>query len=271
MTAELRAIGLHPNESKSYPSGRERYRQGLTLPGAIWAAITETVETDLREIDLYGEEIEPEELAINEQAAIRALTAWRDHAHAMDEDTTGSERTVYRDLANRAVRILWLLKSEGALEFCRDLLHFEPWLSRAIGRYLGVVGADNAEAAYETLGTIVEDPGLFLSEWQSLWLLEMPLNADNASHTVLDWAKGLTSADHSSILRARAALALAHYEYIELADVLDVYNSVDPEVASDVVLAISVRADEGETAIVESVAQENPLFGWIVEMAGNGG
>ena len=261
LSRELRRLGLFLSDRKSRVLTAETYAEWLSAPERRWAAITDEVDIDLRRVGLYADDAEkPEgEDDILERAGHRALQYALERA---DDDRLQTE--VKRQLAGAALSLLQALPSSVGLPLTRDVLHRFPDVAGSTARYLqSVVPTDNdgVRGAYEAL---IEDRGLYLSDWQALWLVEPLRDLPDLSPPIAHWLATLVHDDRPGYLRARSAIALAEKDMIDDATLMRLYGLADHATRPELVVAIASKPDVAPR-VLAAAQRDSALHRWIVD------
>jgi hypothetical protein len=260
---ELRNIGLALNDYKCFILTRARYEEWLDAPNERWETINAEVEIDLRSAGYggeEGEELEIDDQELLENAAERALAIAV--ADAREADRLDIE--VNRQVAAAALRLLERVESLSALPYIPVLVNREPQFAIDISRYLRAATVFDEEAVAQTCVNLTQDKGVYMSDWQALWLVEAIRAQQMYRDPLGDWMTALVRGDGPDVLRARAALALSEWSAISLETIAELYESVGPATAPDLVAAGSNVADEDDRAF-KAIVRDNPFNRWIVD------
>jgi hypothetical protein len=260
---EVRGIGLSLNEHKCFILTARRYGEWLAEPEERWNEINAEVEVDLRSVGGYDDadpDIEIPDAALLEAAAATAL----ERALQDDDGVDRLQEEVNRQLATASLNALRLANSSAGLPHIAKLLNREPQFSHAISRYLTATTEVDEDAVAATCEAIVEGDGIYLSAWSSLWLIETVREFSELPEGLRKWLAAMVEARRPDALRARATLALAERELIDIEPIAELYNTVALSSRPDIVSAAASVADEGDVR-VRALARDAPLNRWIIE------
>ncbi|WP_224392563.1 RNA-directed DNA polymerase [Pseudonocardia sp. ICBG1293] len=201
---EARGLGLFVNERKTYVQSIDSYQQALKGASDPNTIIQE-VREDLRDFDLYSfEPIEPEEADVQQGAARRMLSLWKEHQRPWK---TGGERLEAAKLAKKAFAVLTQLRDDDAVSVCPAVMDSDPQNTPAVARYLRTLISDGNGDAWRELQKITAE--LPLSKWQRYWLLDTlrdcPFRLDGS---MLDWTLGQAGRNQAEALRTYACWIL---------------------------------------------------------------
>lgn len=255
LVALLRQVGLVINEGKTYILKRETYRDWLKAPEVTWTEATTAVGVDPDDWLTYADEgtmgLEDDEEDNDEdlggtdraEAALQVVEYWEYTAGPKAENgTPRMAEEVARRLLRRALAILGQEGSSEPLEDLRTFLIYEPGLTPSISAYMreaAVANSDAVSAAVEDLsGSFLRQ----LSDWQSIWLLEPFADLIPLDEVVREWCIELVEGPRSSLVRARAAMALASEEDADMRRLLELYETAEPVAHPEVVAAIAMQA-----------------------------
>lgn len=265
LIAELRSLGLHLNEEKLITVGGAKYSDWINDPDTKLREVADEVEIDLEGWSPYvGQQLDtPEDETVVAAAGQRALELWDEMTHP-DKKLSGLELWVYRRLARTGLGYLRATRSPGGLALVRRLIQREPQMTDLVARYLTDLIDQDHDAVNGALQEIVESTRL--SGWQSLWLFEIPIRDQDSPTWTSDWLRPAVGIGGSEAVRARACLALASNGAADSELVARVFETVGPAARADVAEAAALLGSSGST-IADTIRNENPILGWIVEDA----
>jgi len=185
-----------------------------------------------------------------------------------DPSTDRLEQSVNRLLARSALYSLTRVRSESALPQIVSLMRREPQLSADVARYLRAAAGVNESNVAATCSLVIGDPGVHLSDWQSLWLLEAIRELNELPADIGKWISAIVSGNGPDIVRARAALTLAESEAISFEEIAELYGTVVPASRPDTIAAAALvaQADDPRLRTIERDTKPNS---WIVELTRN--
>jgi hypothetical protein len=268
---ELSAVGLELNGEKSWIVGRERYEANLRLADEIFeAAIPDNVPA----VDSYtGEPIEPEGGPPSDEEMLafgQAIFEMAAHARLSDERMTGFQLRANRELLNTGLAIFRNAKSDAALEQGPALVAVDPAFAQSYSRYLeSLADVDEADETSRRVLDVVHRYGGHTPYWVQAWLIN-PLLAPRAqlNQDARTWLQRVLSGDAPSMLRGRAALALAAHKQIDVGELARLVNSFPSATAPDLVAAVGLLQSDETDARVRAVVGSEHLYRWIFDYAG---
>lgn len=158
------------------------------------------------------------------------------------------------------------------LEHCMGLLRFERTMTPAVATYL--LERDDDAAVIAAVDKLLRSRS-YLNGWQTWWLQRPVARLDgfasgDGAQRRLRWARrALTSAEHTSVLRAEAARTLARHGQIGLDELLGIYDRssdiVRPVLAGAV--ALLEPAADVRRAIVGDSRMNQWAFDWAAQFA----
>ena len=262
----VRDLGLALNEHKCFVLTAERYAAWLAEPEIRWVGINEQVELDLRSLSGYAEEGEEEvEItapAVLEAAAKQALELALDDSDVADR----LQEEVNRQLIGVSIRALRRIPSQAALPRIAEVLNREPQLTAEISRYLAECARLDEASVAAICVDLVRSSRVHVSAWQALWLVETVRALQELPEDLRVWLDELVSNSSPDVLRARAALALAEAQAIDLDVVTELYGTVTPSSRPDVVTAAATATDQSNKRL-DAIARDDPLNRWIIDAA----
>lgn len=276
LAEEARLLGLTVNDMKTVTWGRKKYQDHLDEADHLRKHIADEAKIDLTLIDVHPYdntvvEQPPDPKDVDLLGAGRILDRWE----SMIRRGTVSMR---RRAEHRAVLELlpWALRTMSGssdsptnlLDLCTKILRLERTLTPAVSTYLTSRCDDAAVlAAFDRLLR----KKAYLNGWQTWWL-QQPLArlegfaSGAGSKTRLSWERhALTSAEHTPVLRAHAALSLARHEEIAIDELLSIYSRSSSTVRP--VLAAAVALLKPPTSVRTAVTRDSKLCLWSYEWA----
>lgn len=206
---ELRRLGLSLNDEKIHTWTIDTYREYVNGPDRRWKEIADAVEVDLAEVSLYSDH-EPE--ATNEgvvvAASAEALDIWKASIEEPSENPP-LQKMINRRLLSLALALLDVFEAPDGLDYCRDILFRDPWLTPRVSKYMASLTRSGNADALPVLEAIVQDPGIYLYPWQSLWLFDIPIESANTTPSITSWVRSHLDNSYPATVRARASYALA--------------------------------------------------------------
>ena len=267
---ELSSVGLELNGEKSWIIGREKYEANLGLADEIFQA---AIPDDVPAVDPYtGEPLEPEggppsdeEMlafgqAIFEQAAVDRLS---------DERMTGFQLRANRELLNTGLAIFRNATSDAGLQRGPALVAVDPAFAQSYSWYLeSLADADEADETSSRILAVVDRYGGHTPHWVQAWLIN-PLLAPRAqlNENARAWLQGILNSDAPSMLRGRAAIALAAHEQIDVGEVARLFNVFPSATRPDLVAALGFLQPDETDAPVRAVIGSEHLYRWIFDYA----
>lgn len=272
---EVSAVGLELNGEKSWILSREKYEANLGIAQEIFE---DAAGKNWPEVDPYtGEPIEPEDggavLGDDEMLRISEAVFEASATRRLSEERlTGFEFRAHRELLATALSVFRRLTSDAGLEYGPRLVAVEPALAHAYGLYLAdLADADEGEETSTRVLDVLGHYGGHTPEWVQLWLME-PFLAPRAelNDDALKWLRGvIEKSDGPSVLRARAALALAVSGKVDVAELVQLFNELPSAAGPDLVAALAFLKPEASDPRVQAVTESEHLHRWIFEYAGS--
>lgn len=244
LTDALRALGLVPNDEKTYVLRRQTYERWAREPERRWAQLVADNEIEPVLQVSYTEElieIDRDAKEAFEAAYYAVYELWREAV----EDVNGVgrlETTIRRRLLVHGLRSVGTLGSGIALEHLPQVVAYEPQMTPTVARYLArlVIHEGLLEAPAEVMAAQNGRIMNHASPWQSVWLSEPFIRGATVTPSILPWLEG--ALEHGSgILKGRSALALARSHSIEPSSLLELYDAITDEATPEVVAALVVR------------------------------
>ena len=275
LSEEARLMGFTVNDMKTITWGRSKYEDQLDEADRLRQEIADEAELDLTEFEEgeYDEEIieEPDPDEVNVLTAILVLERW---AKVAGRGTVAARRKAeHRAIVELLPFALGTLGAESVtlpeiLTLCMKMLRFERTMTPAVGKYLTGRNDDSQVlAAFDRLLTSRS----YLNGWQTWWLQQpvarLPAFASGRGAAGrLRWAQdALTSAEHTPVLHAHAALTLARQKQITCERLLAIYDRSSSAVRPVLVAAIALLKPPQN--VQRSVTDESELHRWVYEWA----
>jgi hypothetical protein len=274
---ETRVMGLTVNDLKTVTWSRSKYVEQLDEGDRLRAEIAEEAELDLTEFDEDAYDSEPVVIEkpdpdeVNLLTSFRVLDRW---ARIAGRGTVAARRNAeHRAIVEILPFALAALANEQEitseiLTLCMRMLRFERTMTPAVGRYL--IGRDDDEAVLAAFDKLLRS-NWYLNGWQTWWLQQplarMPgFASGRGAARRLRWTReALTSAEHTPILRAHAALTLARLRQIRAEEILSIYDRSSDAVRPVLVAAIGLL--NPSNSIRRSVVDESQLHRWVYDWA----
>ncbi|MGO9297040.1 MAG: RNA-directed DNA polymerase [Streptosporangiaceae bacterium] len=275
LSEEARLMGLTVNDMKTITWRRSKYEEQLDEADRLRQEIADEADLDLTEFyeAPYDEdlvvELLPDPDEVNYETAFRVLNRWaRVAGRGIVAARRKAEHSAIVELLPFALATLGINPgtTPEILALCTKMLRFERTMTPAVGRYLTGCGDDAAVlAAFDRL----LGSQSYLNGWQTWWLQQpvarLPGFASGPGATGrLRWARrALTSAEHTPLLRAHAALTLARQKQIRVEELLSIYDRSSSAVRPVLVAAIGLL--KPANSIRRSVTDESELHRWVYE------
>jgi hypothetical protein len=182
---------------------------------------------------------------------------------------SGFQLRANRELLGIAFSIFRRLHSAAALTKGPAVVAVEPAFAQTYALYLSSLAEH--DQVHETSDRIVDVLSRFRGytpHWVQAWLIT-PLQAPGArlNAEAKEWLRGLLDSDAPSLLRARAALALAIHREIEVPELAALFNVLPSVAAPDVVAALAFLLPPQTDPRVRSVVESEHLYRWVFEYA----
>jgi RNA-directed DNA polymerase len=262
---EIRRLGLTLNENKTLMLRADHYGEWIDRPEQLWRGINENVQVDLRAVSPYSEEDEPADVpdeAVLEAAAFAALQAAMPALNVEDR----LEVEVNRQLALAALTAMRMIESTRGLAYVHLLLEREPQLTHRVSQYMVSVTPTHPFEIIWTYEQVINDPATYLSPWQALWLFEPLRHLEHLSESAAQWVSGYLAPNWPNPVRGRAALTLAEKRLIDETRLAELYGSVAPASAPDVVAAVAHVSAE-DSSIRRGISRDSSVNHWIIDAA----
>jgi RNA-directed DNA polymerase len=286
----LRSIGLVTNEEKTSIRTTERYAEWADAAKQRRVQAEHEFQFDFQDFtdfpSEYDEEYEdPDEddeveelhyVQIDDEQtdpdgpesaeiALSLLSAWREQ---LDAETSvpryGPDRYIERTILIASLRRLASAGTIDAVPYLAQVLRTDPSLTVAVATYLTKMMRQHeldVDSFYEELLNAEE---LYISPWQSTWLMEPLRRSTGFTATQLAWVQQcLSSAE--PFVSASAADVLSTQGKVSEADLLTLFGrapvSAKPRLVSAVTRASGALGNEA----VKNVIDGRPLYRWISE------
>lgn len=275
LSEEARRMGFVLNDSKVVTWSRTKYKNRLEAADSLRTEIAAEAELDLThfEIEYDGDVtiVTPEPDDVDREAAARILERWQSvGGKGRVAEAKRSEHRALVELAPVALRAL----SGGheveptVLSTVMQMLRYEQTLTPAVCEFL--LTRDDEEPVLRAFDKLLAD-NAYLTGWQRWWL-QQPLRRmttfakGRGSKKRKEWAlETFNNAEHSSVLRAEAAVTLARHGLITAADLLHVYDRSSRVERPTVVAAIGILKAGGN--VKRSVTGDSKLHEWTYDWA----
>jgi hypothetical protein len=283
LASELSSVGLELNGEKSWILTSERYGTNLRLASEIF---DDAIPPSFPRVDPYtGEPLEPEQ---EEEEAEEAGETAETEETMSDEEAlavserifeevatrrleverpTGFELRAYRELLNLALGYLRRAGSPAGLEQGPALVAVEPALAQWYAVYLTALASDDdTDATSERVMNVVTRFGGYTTPWVRAWLIE-PLLAPAVQITeqAEAWLRQFLHGTAPSVLRVRAAVALALHGLVDIGEVTALFDELPAAALPDVVAALGFLRPATEEPRVKAVVESEHLYRWIFE------
>jgi hypothetical protein len=174
---------------------------------------------------------------------------------------------VMRRLVGTALAVLDNFEAPGGLQYCRDLLNYEPWITSRVASYLAKLSIQYEDDAFQAMEGILRDRRLLLSPWQHAWMLEIPLTAAHARDSARKLAQGVWKSKVPDAVKARSALVLAEYGDIGMTELGEFYQLAHAASRPDIVSAMAQTASDGDP-LLKSIGRDSFLNAQIISAVG---
>jgi RNA-directed DNA polymerase len=276
LAEEARLVGLTVNDLKTVTWGREKYELHLDEADRLRQEIADAAKIDLTLVDVHpydGTVVEqpPEQDEVDLLGSVLVLDRWVSIAGR--GNVAARRRAEHRavlELVPWALRTLQTEPSspDGVLDICTRMLRYERTLTPAVARYLTARNEDDRVlAAFDRL----LKAKAYLNGWQTWWL-QQPLARLQAfptgpgSKARMAWERNaLTSAEHTPVLRAHAALALARHRAITMDELLPIFDRSSVTVRP--VLAAAVALLQPGEPMRAAVTGDSAVCRWAYDWA----
>ena len=276
LAEEARLLGLTANDMKTVTWGRTKYEDHLNEADRLRQEIADEAKIDLTQVDVHPYddtvvEQPPDQEDVDLLGSVRVLERW---ASVVGRGNVAMSRKA----EHRAVLELlpWALRTLQAhpdspanvLGLCTKILRLERTLTPAVAAYL-VTRHDDA-AVLVAFDRLLKAKA-YLNGWQTWWLQQPLARLDGfafgaGSKARLGWERNaLTSAEHTPVLRAHAALSLAQHGVITVDELLAIYSRSSTTVRP--VLAAAVALLKPAAPVRTAVTGDSALCLWSYEWA----
>jgi hypothetical protein len=242
-------------------------------PNRRWGEIVDAVDLDLRDVSPYKDDYEEDDVDVEgaaevdqegqRQRLVHAATQALGIALAAQQPLDRLQAEVNRQLAAAAMYALTTVAAPDALGYVRNFVGREPQHTDIAARYLVSLADSEAEAVRQTLIHLIDDPGVYLSPWQSLWLFEVVRALPDVPQRGVEWVHAFITGTATDAVRARAALTLAEKRHIHIDALTELYAVGHRAARVDIVAAIATL-EPAESRTVRAVSGDDWLNAQIV-------
>ncbi|MGI8692893.1 MAG: RNA-directed DNA polymerase [Geodermatophilaceae bacterium] len=276
LAEESRLLGLTANDMKTITWGRKKYEDHLNEADQLRQEIADEAKIDLTQVDVhpYDDTIveqAPDQEDVDLLGSVRLLERWASMVRR--GNVAASRRAEHRAVLEL---LPWALGTLGAhpdspadvLGVCTKVLRFERTLTPAVVAYLAT---RNDDAAVLMAFDRLLRARAYLNGWQTWWLQQPLARLDGfatgqGAKTRLRWERNaLTSAEHTPVLHAHAALSLARHGVIKEDELLPIYSRSSATVRP--VLAAAVALLKPSAPVRKAVTSDSALCLWSYEWA----
>jgi len=274
LASEARGLGLTVNELKTVTWGAAKYAVQLDKADRLRQEIADEAEIDLTQYDqdydgtVVAEPPTPEQ--IDTHASVLLLHRWARIAGR--GRVAQARRTEHRAVLELLPAALARLSAQPdtdpkILDLCNRILRFERTATPTVAAYLTTRDSSEVLTSFDRL--LRGKP--YLNGWQTWWLQQPTTRHAGFATGVgakarVQWAQAaLDAADHTPVLRAHAALALARHGEITEAELLGIYDRSSATVRPVVAAAVALLGPS--LAVRDAVTGDSALNLWSYEWA----
>jgi hypothetical protein len=261
---EAAALGLTLNDEKSGIRTIRGYRRLISEAVERRQRAQQAAAGELIRFNPYTEEVEtPTSQEVTILAAITVLEEWQSQV-AAGKSYSGLEAVQERQNILNAIWSFFVIRESGGLPYCPTVLREEPSLTPYVCRYMASRADADGNAVLEAVDQCLHDEHLYMSNWQSMWLLESVGAGLGMSRTQLGWARDLIRRDPSAAIAARAALTLARFNEIEDTEIGRLYAVQREASRPDVIAALALRLyPSTSSSLLDALVADAPEHKWI--------
>jgi len=276
LSEEARMMGLTVNDHKTVPWRRAKYEAHLDEADALRQEIADEAELDLTEFDMDKYDLvvttPPDKNDVDVLASAGVLERWESVAgrRGLVPDRRKAEHRAVLELLPAALATLgtkpgarsWILAT------CMRLLRYEQTATPAVGRYL--IGQNDQGPVLDAFDLLLRSRA-YVNGWQTWWLQQpvarLPgFATGRGSGPRLRWARNaLSTAEHTPVLGAHAAMTLARHRQIELDELLGIYARSSTTVRPILVAAIALL--KPGPGVARAVKDDSALHKWVYDHA----
>lgn len=275
LSEESRRLGFVLNDSKVITWSRVTYKNRLEAADRLRSEIAAEAELDLTrfEVEYDGDVsfVVPEPEAVDREAAARILERWKSvGGKGRVADAKRYEHRALVELVPVALRALSGVDGiePTVMSTIMQVLRYEQTLTPAVCEFLLTI--DDEDRVLRAFDRLLADDA-YLTGWQTWWL-QQPLRRlkglvkGRGSKRRREWLlRAFGNAEHSSPLRAEAAVTLARHRLITAAELLRVYDRSSRAERPTVVAAIGLLKTDGH--VRRSVIGDSKLHEWVYDWA----
>lgn len=178
----------------------------------------------------------------------------------------GPDSAVDRTIVAASLRVLGAANQPTGLEYCEEILNSDPSLTPQVSRYLTRLMAAHEDDVDRTLDQLLEASELYISPWQSLWLMQPMRESTALTEQQVAWLE-TCSRSESMLVVALAGEVRARQGAMSADHLLAVFDDAPFGVRPNLVAAIAVSVGDPDDDLVRLVTDGRPLFKLVAEEA----
>jgi hypothetical protein len=272
---EARTMGFTVNDLKTLTWGAGKYERTLDEAEELRTEIALEAELDLtifeESYDGFVVKDEPATEDVDILTAVRLLERWENVAGR--KRVAASRKAEHRaivELLPAALKVLEAAPGTDAriVELCMKMLRSERTLTPAVGAYLTT--RHDESVLLSSFDKLLKAKA-YLNGWQ-VWWLQQPLSRQPGfasgvgAKGRIAWAEqALTSAEHTPILQAHAALTLARHKLLTTTELLPLFDRASETVQP--VLTAALAWSKPARKLVPAITGDSRLNLWTYEWA----